>query len=116
MVILTKPLPTPVVAISCAALYRLQRAKFLLHRMEFRRRRVPYDGWVKLATYYNDHSVRVPVKAAQITKTIRWHAAILEPATGIKATNLSARSLCAGGAMALLAGGFDGSIIKLVAR
>lgn len=90
--------------------------QLLLHRQEFRRRGVPYDGKVKLATYYNDRQVRVPVKAAMMTDAIRWHAGVLEPVTGIKASSLSARSLRAGGAMALLAGGCDTNVIKLLAR
>ena len=88
----------------------------MIHKREFRRRNLPYDGRIKLASYYNSRHVRVPVKAAQITKAVRWHASLLQPVTGIDPAQLSARSLRAGGAMALLAGKCDSSIIKLLAR
>ena len=90
--------------------------QFMVHRREFRRRRVPYNGKIKLASYYNLHNVRVPIKATQITNALRWHAGVLEPTTGIKPADISARSLRAGGAMALLAGRCDSNIIKLLAR
>jgi hypothetical protein len=87
-----------------------------LHRHEFRRRNVPFDGSIKLATYYNHHHVRVPIKAKQITDTLRWTAGVLQHVTGISPENISARSLRAGGAMALLVGGCDTNVIKLLAR
>lgn len=90
--------------------------QFLLHRTEFRRRNVPYDGTVKLATYYNANHVRVPVKANQITRALRWHAGVLQHVTGVAPSSISARSLRAGGAMALLVGGCDTNVIKLLAR
>ena len=50
-----------------------------------------------------------------ITHTVWVHVASLDPTTGIAPKNLSAWSLRAGGAMALLQGGFDLSVIKLLA-
>jgi len=90
--------------------------QILLHRRYFARKNVPYNGRVVLASYYNHHDVRVPIKPGQITTAIRWHAGVLEPTTGIKPENLTARSLRAGGAMALLVGGCDSNVIKLLAR
>ena len=101
------PLCCPVTSVS---------RQLILHREESRRRGTPYDGAIKLATYYNLHNTRVPVKASHITQTLRWHAGVLEPVTGIPAASISARSLRAGGAMALLAGGCDKNIIQLLAR
>ncbi|OEU19791.1 hypothetical protein FRACYDRAFT_235852 [Fragilariopsis cylindrus CCMP1102] len=88
----------------------------MIHKREFLRRNLPYDGRIKLASYYNSRHVRVPVKAAQITKAVRWHASLLQPVTGIDPAQLSARSLRAGGAMALLAGQCDTNTIKLLCR
>lgn len=90
--------------------------QLMIHKREFRRRNLPYDGRIKLASYYNSRHVRVPVKAAQITKAVRWHASLLQPVTGIDPAQLSARSLRAGGAMALLAGQCDTNTIKLLCR
>ena len=66
--------------------------QFMLHRHES----------LRTTTYYNSHHVRVPVTASMITQTMRCHAGTLEPMTGISPKHLSARSLRAGGAMALL--------------
>ena len=49
-----------------------------------------------------------------VTYTLRVHAAALESITGIGPNNLSARSLQVGGAMALLQGGCNPSVIKLL--
>ena len=56
------------------------------------------------------------VKASMITHIMRVHAMALESITGIAPKNLSAHSLRAGGAMALLQGGCDPNVIKLLAR
>ena len=100
--------------VCCPVLSTIQL--FLIHRREFRRKNVPYDGKLKLASYYNSKHVNVPVKAKQVTDTLRIHAALIQPMTGINPKDISARSLRAGGAMALLAGKCDSSIIKLLAR
>ena len=88
----------------------------MVHCREFRHHRVPYNGRIKLASYYIFHNVRIPIKAAQITAALRWHAGVLEPTTGIKPADISAHSLRAGGTMALLAGRCDSNVIKLLAR
>lgn len=98
----------PVSAVNCQLL--------LLHRPQFGRLSLPFDGTVKLASYYSSQHVHVPVKASMITHTMRVHAAALESITGIALNNLSACSLRAGGAMALLQGGCGPSVIKLLAR
>ena len=70
---------------------------------------------MKLASYYNSQLVNLPVKASMITHTMRVHDAALESITGIALYNLSACSLQTRGAMALLQGGWDPSLIKLLA-
>ncbi|VEU43031.1 unnamed protein product, partial [Pseudo-nitzschia multistriata] len=87
--------------------------QFLLHRNASNH---GYDGRLPLASYYNQHHTNVRVTAAMVTTTMRWHAAILQHATGICPKSLSARSLRAGGAMALLQGCCDSNVIKLLAR
>jgi hypothetical protein len=100
--------------VCCPVLSTIQQ--FMTHRLEFRRKNIPYNGKLKLASYYNPKKVNVPVKATQVTATLRCHAALIQPLTGINPKDVSARSLRAGGAMALLAGKCDSSIIKLLAR
>ena len=56
------------------------------------------------------------VSSGLITQTIRTSAAILGPQLGFNTTDVSARSCRAGGAMALLCGRVDTSIIQLVGR
>jgi hypothetical protein len=100
---------------SCCPVTSLSR-QFMTHRMESRRRDLPYDGWVILATYYNLQNVRVPIKASQVTSRLRWHAGVLQPTTGIDPAMISAHSLRAGGAMSLLTSGCHSDVIKLMAR
>ena len=90
--------------------------QLLLHRAHFGTLNILFDGTVKLASYYSSQYVNLPVKASMITHTLRVHAAALESITGIVPNNLSAHSLQAGGVMALLQGGCDPSVIKLLAR
>ena len=54
------------------------------------------------------------MKAADTTRQLRFAATQCFTATGLAASDVSARSLQAGGAMALLAGGVDTDIIKLL--
>ena len=89
--------------------------QLLLHRSHFGHLNLHFDGNVKLASYYSSQHVNMPVKASMVTRTLRVHAAALEPITGIAPNNLSACSLWAGGAMALLQGGCNPSVIKLLA-
>jgi hypothetical protein len=100
--------------VCCPVLSTIQQ--FMTHQHEFHRKNVPYNGKLKLASYYNSKQVNVPVKAKQVTDTLCCHAALIQPLIGIDPKDISARSLRAGGAMALLAGKCDSSIIKLLAR
>ena len=87
-----------------------------MHCEAFRRFNRPFNGAVKLASYYTTDGKCLPLKAKQFTDLIRIHAASLQPVTGINPKELSARSLRAGGAMALLTGGVDHDVIKLLGR
>ena len=75
-----------------------------------------YDGSLKLVSYRKSSGRIVRITASMVTATMRWHAAVLQPTTGISPRTLSARSLRAGGAMALLQGRCDSNVIKLLAR
>ena len=90
--------------------------QFMIHRREARRRNRPYNGSVKLASYYNSKGVNVAVKTTQVTKTIQLHAGHLRSETGVDPIKFTARSLRAGGAMALLLGGCDKTVISLMGR
>ena len=90
--------------------------QFMIHRRECRKRNKPYNGKVKLASYYNSNGVNVPVKTLQVTKVIQHHAGLLRHVTGVNPKEYTARSLRAGGAMALLLGGCDKTVIDLVGR
>lgn len=89
--------------------------QFIYHRNQRRQRNLPYDGKIPLASYYSP-TKRVAVTAKEVTSTLRWHANALQSQTGIKASDISARSLRAGGAMALLCADVDSTTIKLLAR
>lgn len=68
-----------------------------------------------LASYYQNGRL-TPVRAADITHVLRHTAGILHSNTGIHRDDISARSLRAGGAMALLCGKVDANTIKLLGR
>ena len=87
--------------------------QMLLYRKERCKRNKLYDGAVTLASYYNSKGVNVPVKHSQITKVLKTQATLLQHITGVEPKEYTARSLRAGGAMALLLGGCDDTIIKL---
>lgn len=68
-----------------------------------------------IASYY--HRGRLTrITAADITTQLKTAATTLFPATGLAATDVTARSLCAGGAMALLCANVDSDTIKLLGR
>ena len=69
----------------------------------------------RLASYYAAGKC-IPLRATAITSTIRLFAALCRNETGVAPDEYSARSLRAGGAMALLTGGCDDNIIKLLGR
>ena len=68
-----------------------------------------------LCTVYTSATRTRPVTAAILTATLRSAAAAL-PDLGFKPTDISARALRAGGAMALLCAQVDSNIIQLVGR
>ena len=90
--------------------------QLLLHHSTFRCLHLSFDDTVKLASYYSSQHANMPVKASIINHILGAHAASLESVSGIIPQHLSACSLWAGGAMALLQGGCDRSVIKLLAR
>ena len=90
--------------------------QMLLHRKERHKRNKPYDGTVKLASYYNSKGVNVPVKSKQITTVLQLQATLLQHLTGVEPKEYTARSFRAGGAMALLLSGCDNTVIKLQYR
>jgi hypothetical protein len=69
-----------------------------------------------LASYYNDKNKLIPIAAADITERLRFAARANFHLTGIADKDISARSLRAGGAMALMCGNIDFDIIKLLGR
>ena len=68
-----------------------------------------------LASFYSGNQ-RLRIKSAEVTKHIRQAARVLFPDTGIDPNELTARSLRAGGAMALLCAHCDTDQIKLLGR
>ena len=68
-----------------------------------------------LAYYYENGRCRV-VSAANITDAIKTSVTFLGPGIGIVASDVTARSLRAGGAMALLCAQVDTNIIRLLGR
>ena len=89
---------------------------FLRHRRWFAQQQKPFDGKAPLASYYNLQQKHIRVRATDITSQLRFAASLCEHATGIPPENISARSLRAGGAMALLCGRIDKDTIKLLGR
>jgi len=87
----------------------------LVHRRWFRRNHIPFDKTVRLASYYV-RDQRINIRDAHITKHLRRGAAFLRDHTGIDPQSITARSLRAGGAMALLCGRVDPDTIKLLGR
>ena len=70
-----------------------------------------------LASFYSDRTQRlIRIKADDITKQLRAAATIHFNTTGIKAEEISARSLRAGGAMAMLMGDIDFDVIEMIGR
>ena len=79
----------------------------LRHRTHFRTTGRPFDRQAKLASYYN-HNRNHSIKAAAVTKQLRFAATALQHTTGI--------SPCDIGAMALLCGNTDTDTIMLLGR
>jgi hypothetical protein len=69
-----------------------------------------------LASYYdNSPSVQL-IKPADITAALRISTAVIGPTVGFLPTDISARSLRAAGAMALLCAQVDSDVIRLLGR
>ena len=100
---------------SCCPVVAVIR-QIMHHRQQCRHFHRAYDGTVKLASFYTPTGRNVPLRAASVTKVIRLHAALCQHLTGVPPADYSARSLRAGGAMALMAGGCDSNVIKLLGR
>ena len=58
--------------------------QLLLHCSSFCCLNIPFDGTIKLVSYYGSQQVNMPVKASMITHTMCVHAAALESITGIE--------------------------------
>jgi hypothetical protein len=66
-------------------------------------------------------AVRLPhkwhtIKSRELTEALRYSADIVGKTLGITRHEITVRSLCASGAMALLLGGIDTNVIKLMGR
>lgn len=69
-----------------------------------------------IASYYSSPTRLVRITAKDVSTCLTTAATILQPSTGINPAELTARSLRAGGAMALLCANVDFDSIKLVGR
>ena len=87
----------------------------LRHWRHFALKNVPFDGSVPLASFYFNNK-RLRIKANTVTQHIRQAAVALFDDTGIDPSKLTARSLQAGGAMALLCAHCDTDQIKLLGQ
>jgi len=87
----------------------------LVHRRWFERKAIPFDDTVRLASYYHNDK-RLNIRHSEITKQLRSAARHCFQQTGIDPKAITARSLRAGGAMALLCGRVDKDTIQLVGR
>jgi len=87
----------------------------LTHRRWFSRMGVPFDGAVRLASYYRN-DVLVHLRPEDVTRQLRYAARILFHTSGIDPKAITARSCRAGGAMALMCGGCDDNIMQLLGR
>ena len=84
------------------------------HRVAYLRcRSAPTD--IPLASYHDGMQWKT-VKSAHFTQEIKASIATIGTTVGLHPTDVSARSLCASGAMALLIGGVDDDVIQLIGR
>ena len=86
----------------------------LLHHKYCWRFHKPFVGSRRLASYYSASGTLIPLPASAFTTIIRIHAASLCSTTRVAPSEFSACSLWVGGAMALLSGGCNSNIIKLL--
>ena len=87
----------------------------LLHRNCFASKSILFDGSVLLVSFYFKNKW-LRIKSKNVTDHIRHAARACFDNTGINPEELTARSLQAGGAMALLCAEFDSDQIKLLGR
>ena len=87
----------------------------LQHRQWFRASAIPYDDTCPFGSYYYRNR-RVLLRPCDITAQLRFAARQTVAVTGINPAAISARSLRAGGAMALLCGSVNSDTIMLVGR
>ena len=87
----------------------------LTHRRWFAQAGEPFDGTVRLASFYHRNQ-RVNIRSSDLTAQLRFAARECFHATGISPKDITARSLRAGGAMALLCGEVDKNTIQLLGR
>ena len=89
--------------------------RILTHREFFASHQIPFTHSTIFASYYHrGHNLRI--RAPDVTARLRHAASACFFTTGIPASVISARSLRAGGAMALFCGGVDPTGIKLLGR
>ena len=69
-----------------------------------------------LATYYDKGGRSVPIRPKDVTEVLKLAARLNYHRTGIHADDITARSLRAGGAMALLCGRIDSNLIQMLGR
>jgi hypothetical protein len=69
-----------------------------------------------LATAYLEDCITFSLRPSDITKTLKQAVTFLGPTLGFLASDVSARSLRAAGANALLCGGVDTDVIRLLGR
>jgi hypothetical protein len=67
------------------------------------------------ASYFHNRK-RIPIKAADVTTALRLATIVTAHQTGLKHTDITARSLRAGGAMALMCGNIDHNTIRMLGR
>ena len=105
-----------------------ERGEVITHALSGHSLACPTQALARRALYLRQHSApsdtplctvfqpkRTYITSACITSTLRASAAAL-PQLGIRPADISARSMRAGGAMALLCGNVDADTIKLVGR
>ena len=97
----------------CPVLCAIRRV--LAHRDHFTTQQTPFNSAIFFASYYH-RGRRMRVRADDITARLRRAASTCFHATGIPPNAISARSLRAGGAMALLCGGADKLALQLLGR
>jgi len=69
-----------------------------------------------IASYYTTKNRRTAIKAKDVTQVLQSAAGALRSTTGLEPKHITARSLRAGGAMALLCGQVDHNLIQMLGR